>query len=98
MPFRTSIVRFWSAMIAVCVGLGRLRRHPVLPVVVAIVAAIGVRIPRSEVLAICVRIELRAIAGIFYNGLRQRGSCEGCRGNSGGANQCEFHFWSPRLC
>jgi hypothetical protein len=24
--------------------------------------------------------------------LRQRGSCESCRGNSGDANQCEFHL------
>ena len=56
------------------------------------VAAIGVRIARSQVLAICIRVELRAIAGIFDNGLRQRGSCESCRGKSGGANQCEFHL------
>src|SRR6267142_3651302 len=39
------------------------RRVAVLPVV-SIVAAIGVRIARSQVLAICVRVELRAIAGI----------------------------------
>jgi hypothetical protein len=56
------------------------------------VAAIGVRIARSQVLAICIWVELRAIPGIFDNGLRERGSCESCRGNSGGANQCEFHL------
>src|SRR6266404_6342831 len=59
-------------------------RVAVLPVV-TIVAAIGVRIARSEVLAICVRVKLCAIAGIFDNGLRQRGSCGGHRDNSGGA-------------
>src|ERR1700676_3242198 len=61
------------------------------PPVVAIVTAIGVRIAGPEVLTIGVRVELRAIAGVFDNGLRQRGSCKGCRGNSGGADQCEFH-------
>jgi hypothetical protein len=55
------------------------------------VAAIGVRIARSQVLAICIRVELRAIAGIIDNGLRPRGSCESCHGNSGGAHQYEFH-------
>src|SRR6266436_3923479 len=41
------------------------RHHsvPVLPVVVAIVTAIGVRIARSQVLTICVRVELGTIAG-----------------------------------
>ena len=66
-------------------------RVPV-PPVVAIVAAVGVRIARSQVLAICIRVELRAIAGVFDNGLRQRGSYESCRGKSGDANQCEFHL------
>ena len=66
-------------------------RVAVLPAV-SIVAAIGVRIARSQVLAICVRVELRAIAGIFDNGLRQCGSYGSCRDKSGGANQCEFHL------
>ena len=66
-------------------------RVAVLPVA-AIVAAIGVRVARSKVLAICVRVELRAIARVFDNGLRQRGSCESCRGKSRGPNQCEFHL------
>jgi hypothetical protein len=60
--------------------------------VLSIVAAIGVRIARSQVLAIRVRVELRAIAGIFNNGLRQCGSYGSCRDKSGGANQCEFHL------
>src|SRR5947208_16664532 len=67
------------------------RRVAVLPVV-SIVAAIGVRIARSQVLAICVRVELRAIAGIFDNGLRQCGSYGSRCDKSGGANQCEFHL------
>src|SRR3982751_2232134 len=53
-------------------------RVAVLPAV-SIVAAIGVRIARSQVLAICVRVELRAIAGIFDNGFRQCGSYGSCR-------------------
>jgi hypothetical protein len=52
--------------------------------IVAIVAAIGVRVARSEVLTICVGVELRTIAWVFDDGLRQRGSCESCRGKSGG--------------
>jgi len=63
--------------------------------VVSIVAAIGVRIARSQVLAICVRVELRAIAGIFDNGLRQCGCYGSHRDKSGGANECEFHLRSP---
>src|SRR5438876_1785612 len=66
-------------------------RVAVLPVV-SIVAAIGIRIARSQVLAICVRVELRAIAGIFDNLLRHCGSYGSCRDNSGGANQSEFHL------
>ena len=66
-------------------------RVAVLPVV-AIVAAIGVRVARSKVLAICIRVELRAIARVFDNGLRQRGSYESGRGKSGGPKQCEFHL------
>ena len=56
------------------------------------VAAIGVRIARPEVLTICIRVELRAIAGVFDNLLRQCGSCGSCRNNSGGANQRVFHL------
>ena len=59
--------------------------------IVAIVAAIGVRIARPEVLTICVRVELRTIAGVFDNGLRQRGSCESRRGKSSGTYYSEFH-------
>ena len=59
--------------------------------IVAIVAAIGVRIARPEVLTICVRVELRTIAGVFDNGLRQRGSCESHRGKSSGTYYSEFH-------
>ena len=36
----------------------------------SVVAAIGVRIAWSQVSAICFRIELRAIAGVFDSGLR----------------------------
>src|ERR1700681_3355118 len=61
------------------------------PPVVAIVAATGVGIAGPEVLTIGIRVELRAIAGVFDNLLRQRGSCKSCRGNSGGADQCKFH-------
>jgi hypothetical protein len=60
------------------------------PPAVSIVAAISVGISRSQVLAICVRVELRAIAGVFDNSLRQSGSCESCADKSG-ANQYEFH-------
>src|SRR5882757_3240805 len=66
-------------------------RVAVLPVV-SIVAAIGVGIARSQILAICVRVELRAIAGVFDDGLRQCGVYGTCRDNSGGANQCELHL------
>jgi hypothetical protein len=62
------------------------------PPVVAIVAAVGVRIARSQVLAICIRVELRAIAGVRDNLLRHGRCCERCGGKSGGANQCEFHL------
>jgi hypothetical protein len=61
-------------------------------VVVLPVTAIGVRIARPEVLTICIRVELRAIAGVFDNLLRQCGSCGSCRNNSGGANQRVFHL------
>src|SRR5258708_33387676 len=84
-----SIVRFRPAMITVRIGLGRLRLHRR---IVAIITAIGVRITRSQVLTICVWVELRAIAGVFDNSLRHSRSCESCRDNSGGANQCEFHL------
>jgi hypothetical protein len=35
-----------------------------------ILAAVGVRIARSQVSATCVRVELSAIAGVFDHGLR----------------------------
>src|SRR5260370_41482585 len=57
-----------------------------------IIPAIGIRITRSQILTICVWVELRAIAGVFDNSLRHSRSCESCRDNSGGANQCEFHL------
>src|SRR6266567_4741054 len=60
-------------------------RVAVLPVV-SIVAAIGVGIAGSEVLAICVRIELRAIAGVFDNRLRECRSYGSRCYNSGGAD------------
>src|ERR1700730_15213756 len=85
---RSLIVRFRPAMITVGIGLGRLGHRRI----VVIVTAIGIRIARSEILAICVRIELRAIAGVFDNGLRQNGSCKTCRGNRGCADQREFHL------
>src|SRR6201991_479340 len=62
-----SVVFFRSAMIAVGLGIaaapGRPRRviwHP--GVSVPPVAAIGVRIARAQIFAICVGVELRAIA------------------------------------
>src|SRR6476660_8395458 len=61
-------------------------------VVVLPVAAIGVRIARPQLLTICIRVELRAIAGVFDNLLRQCGSYGSCRDNSGGANQGVFHL------
>jgi hypothetical protein len=70
---------------------GRIAVLPVVPEV----AAIGVRIAGPQILAIFVRLELRAIAGIFDNGLRQCGSCGSCRDENGGTNECEFHFESP---
>src|SRR4029077_7160354 len=65
---------------------------------VTIVAAVGIRIARSQVLAICVRIKLRAIAGVGDNGLRKRWRCECCRGKCGSANQCEFHLGLLEYC
>src|SRR5450631_3910194 len=58
---------------------------------VAAIVGVGVGIARSEVLAIGVRIKLRAIAGVRDDGLRQCRACESCRGKCGGANQGEFH-------
>src|SRR5258705_13332794 len=66
-------------------------RVAVLPAITK-VAAIGVRIARPEVLTICIRVKLRAIAGVFDNLLRQCGSCGSCRNNSGGTNQRVFHL------
>jgi hypothetical protein len=66
-------------------------RVAVLPAI-TIVAAIGVRIARPQVLTICIRVKLRAIAGVFDNLLRQCGSCGSCRNNSGGTNQRVFHL------
>src|SRR5260370_5012350 len=66
-------------------------RVAVLPAITK-VAAIGVGMDRPEVLTICIRVELRAIAGVFDNLLRQCGSCGSCRNNSGGANQRVFHL------
>ena len=63
--------------------------------VAAIVAATGIRIARSQVLAIYVGVEIRAIAGIVDNGLRQCWSYVSRRDNGDCANQREFHFWSP---
>jgi hypothetical protein len=59
---------------------------------VALVAAVGMRIARSQVLAICVRIELRTVARVGDCGLRKRRGCGCCRGKRGGANQCESHL------
>ena len=59
---------------------------------ITIIAAIGVRIARPQVLTICIRVELRAIAGVFDNLLRQCGSCGSCRNNGSGANQSVFHL------
>src|SRR5882757_7534541 len=84
-----SIVCFGSAMIAVCIRLCRLMgHHDVTFPPVAIVTSICERIARSQILAFCVGIELRAIPGVFDNLLRQNGCCESCRGNSNGANDC----------
>src|SRR6266404_6759121 len=66
-------------------------RVAVLPAI-TIVAAVGVRIARPQVLTICIRVELRAIAGVFDNLLRQCGSCGSCRNNGGGSNQSVFHL------
>jgi hypothetical protein len=68
------------------IGLSRLRR------IVVIVNAIGVWFARSHVLTICVHVELCAIAGLFDVGLRQNVSGKSGRGNSGGADQIEFHI------
>ena len=66
-----------------------------LPVVTP--AAIGIRIARAQVLAICVRVELRTIAGIGDNGLCQCRGCESRPDNSRDANQCEFHLGLPKV-
>jgi hypothetical protein len=49
--------------VRVMVHMARHHRFAVLPIVVVVVAAIGVGVARSEVLTVGVRIELRAIAG-----------------------------------
>ena len=79
--------------VAVRLGLGRLRRvtqHHGVPI--PPVTAIGVRIARPEILTVGIGIELRAIAGVFDDRLRQSRCCERCGGNSGSANQCYFHL------
>jgi len=69
-------------------------RVAVLPVV-TVVAAIGVRVARSKVLAICIRVELRAIARIFDNGLRQRGSYKAVAARAAAPNNANFILVSP---
>ena len=72
-------------------------RVAVLPVVLPVTAG-GVGIARSEILAIGIRIELGAVAGIFDNGLCHR-RCRGRRGEErGGADQCEFHLGLLQWC
>jgi hypothetical protein len=56
------------------------------PVLILIVTGIGNGIAGPVVLAICIRVVLRAIAGVFDNGLRQSWRYESCGGNSCGAN------------
>jgi hypothetical protein len=69
------------------------QHHGVAVPPVVTVAATRVRVARSVVLAVRIRIELGAPGWIFDNRRRcQSGSCKGCRGDSGGANQCEFHL------
>jgi|SRR6266481_4433632 len=82
------------ARLMMTLPMTRDRRVTVLPGV-SLVVAIGVWIARSQILAICVRVELRAIAGIFDHLLRQSGSYGSRRDKSGGTNQCEFHLGSP---
>src|SRR6476661_7959881 len=82
------------ARLMVTLPVTRDGRVTVLPGV-SLVVAIGVRIARSQILAICVRVELRAIAWIFDNLLRQCGSCGSRRDKSSGTNQYEFHLGSP---
>ena len=53
---------------------------------------VGVGIAGTHVLTIGVRVELRAIAGVFDDLLRQHGRCESCRSDSSDADQCEFHL------
>src|SRR5882757_8661031 len=53
---------------------------------------VGVGIAGTRVLTIGVRVELRAIAGVFDNLLRQHGRCKSCRSDSSDADQCEFHL------
>jgi hypothetical protein len=80
-----------SATRRMTLGMALPGRVAVLPAITK-VAAIGVRIARPQVLAICIRVELRAIAGVFDNLLRQCGSYGSCRDHSGGANQSVFHL------
>jgi|SRR5882757_8493769 len=62
------------------------------PPIVMKVTAISVRIARSQILAICVRVELLAHSGIIDNGLRHGGRCGSCGDKNGDAKQCQFHL------
>ena len=74
----------------------RHERMAVLPVV-AIVAAPGIWITRSQVLAICVGIELCTGAGVGDNRLRRQRRCGEChRDKNGGPDQCGSHLSSPQ--
>jgi len=72
-------------------------RVAVLPIVVAVLTAVGVNAARSEVWTIGVPVELRAIAGVRDNGLRQSWCYESRRCDRNGADQCELHLCSPEL-
>jgi hypothetical protein len=92
-------LRLVMVVLQVRVTLPMTRNHgvAVLPVVVAVVAAVGVGIARSEVLTIGVGVELCAVAGVRDNGLGQGGCYESRRCDRNGADQCELHLWPPEL-
>jgi hypothetical protein len=73
----------------IVMGQGTVHRLPAW----APISAIGLGIARTEVLAIRVRIVLRATAGVGDDGLRHRGSGDGER-NKSGAHQCDLHLVS----
>jgi hypothetical protein len=94
---RNRDTRFPSSVVVIVVTAPMMLHGCVAALPVVTPAAIGVGIARAKVLAICIRVVLRAVAGIGDNGLRQRRGCERRPDRSGSADQCEFHLGLPNV-